>query len=53
MGLRMTKDQVKKEVSEEEIEEQDGGAWGCFLIFLGGLFLALFLLPSIFESMLS
>ena len=36
--LRMTKNQVKKEVSEEEIKDPYGGPMGCFLMFFAALF---------------
>ena len=49
----MTKDEVKKEVSEEETQDSDGEALGCFWWFFAVLVLALFMLPSIFESMFS
>ena len=49
MKLNMTKDQVKKEVSEKETTDSDGEALGCFFILLAALFLALFMLPSFFS----
>ena len=45
----MTKDEVKKEVSEEETKDSDGEALGCFWWFFAVLVLALFMLPSLYS----
>jgi len=50
--LRMTENQVKKEASEEEIKDPNGGSIGCFGWLMVALGL-LIMLPSILSNMLS
>jgi hypothetical protein len=54
--LRMTKNQVKKEVSEEEVKDPNGGSIGCFgwiMVALGLLIMLPTILMSIFYSIFS
>jgi len=48
----MTENQVKKEASEEEIKDPNGGSIGCFGWLMVALGL-LIMLPSILSNMLS
>jgi hypothetical protein len=50
--LRMTENQVKKEVPEEEIKDPNGGAIGCFVWLMVALGL-LIMLPTILLNILT